>query len=49
MEEITLRQAIDEYLNIYLPARNLADRTREEYINDLEDLISFLESIGKAG
>jgi site-specific recombinase XerD len=46
MGEITLREAFEEYKNIYLPARNLAERTREEYTNDLVDLVEFLEKAG---
>jgi site-specific recombinase XerD len=46
MGEITIREAIEEYKHVYLPARNLAERTREEYTNDLKDLVEFLETIG---
>jgi integrase/recombinase XerD len=46
MGEITLRQALDEFKTVYMPARNLADRTREEYSNDLTALIDLLENIG---
>lgn len=46
MGEITLRQAIDEYKDIYMASRNFAERTRVEYFNDLEDLIRFLEQLG---
>jgi site-specific recombinase XerD len=46
MGEITLREALEEYKKVYLPARNLADRTRIEYINDLVDLVEFLEKAG---
>ncbi|MGO9611587.1 MAG: tyrosine-type recombinase/integrase [Dissulfurispiraceae bacterium] len=51
MGEITLRQALDEYKEIYMASRNFAERTRVEYFNDLEDLIQFLEHLGlkKAG
>jgi site-specific recombinase XerD len=46
MGKITLRQALNEFKTVYMPARNLADRTREEYSNDLTALIDFLENIG---
>jgi site-specific recombinase XerD len=46
MGEITIREAIEEYKNVYLPARNLAERTREEYTNDLKDLVEFLQKTG---
>lgn len=41
-----LRQALDEYKDIYLASRNFAQRTRVEYLNDLDDLIRFLEQLG---
>jgi site-specific recombinase XerD len=46
MGEITLQQVLDEFKTTYMPARNLAARTRVEYANDLKDFISFL---GKSG
>jgi site-specific recombinase XerD len=46
MGEITLQQALVEFKTTYMPARNLAARTREEYSNDLKDFIGFL---GKSG
>jgi site-specific recombinase XerD len=46
MGEMTLREALDEYKNVYMAYRNFADRTREEYQNDLEDFIGFLEKSG---
>jgi site-specific recombinase XerD len=46
MGEITLRQALEEYKNIYMASRNFVQRTRVEYLNDLEDLIRFLEQLG---
>ena len=42
MGDLDLKQAIGEYRDIYLAYRNFADRTRGEYINDLEDLVEFL-------
>ena len=47
MGETTLRQAQEKYQSVYLPARNLAARTRREYLDDLQDLVGFLED--KAG
>src|SRR5919106_1636603 len=46
MGEITLRKALDDYKTVHMPYRNFADRTREEYQNDLEDFIRFLEQKG---
>ena len=46
MKVLTLRDALDEYKNIYMAYRNFAERTREEYQNDLENLIKFLEKAG---
>jgi hypothetical protein len=43
MGETTLRQALAEYQSVYLPARNLAARTRRDYLDDLDDLVGFLE------
>src|SRR3990170_3027080 len=46
MGEITLQQALDEFKTVYMPSRNFAIRTRKEYLNDLEDLLRFLETTG---
>src|SRR5688572_20054664 len=46
MGTITLRKALDDYETVYMAYRNFAERTREEYQNDLEDLITFLEKSG---
>jgi site-specific recombinase XerD len=46
MGEITLRKALDDYKTVYMPYRNYAERTRVEYLNDLEDLIKFIEQLG---
>ena len=43
---ITLRKALGDYKTIHLAYRNYATRTREEYLNDLEGLIRFLEKLG---
>lgn len=42
----TLDQALALFEKVGMPARNLAARTREEYKNDLGDLIQFLEERG---
>lgn len=46
MGEMSIRNALEEFKNIYLAARNYAPRSREEYINDLDDFVSFLENYG---
>ncbi|SRR5258706_888835 len=46
MEDITLRLALEKYKEIYLASRNYSPRTRIEYVNDIEDLIRFLEHLG---
>lgn len=46
MGEITLQQALSEFKTVYMPARNLAARTRVEYANDLKGFIDFLEPLG---
>lgn len=46
MGGMTLREALDEYKNVYMAYRNFADRTRVEYQNDLEDFIGFFEKSG---
>jgi site-specific recombinase XerD len=46
MGEITLRKALDDYKIVYMPSRNFAQRTRVEYLNDLDNLIQFLEQLG---
>lgn len=46
MEDITLRKALGEYEAIYMAYRNFAERTREEYINDLQGFIKFAEKSG---
>jgi site-specific recombinase XerD len=42
--QISLQEALRQYREILLASRNLAPRTRTEYVNDLEDLIDFLET-----
>jgi len=46
MGETTLGKALDDYKTIYMPYRNFAERTRVEYLNDLEDLKRFMEKSG---
>lgn len=46
MGDITLRDALEEYKSIFMASRNFAKRTRVEYLNDLLDLIQFLEQSG---
>src|SRR5687768_14989441 len=46
MGDITLRKALDDYKTVYLPYRNFATRTREEYLNDLRHFVEFLERVG---
>jgi site-specific recombinase XerD len=46
MGEKTLRKALGDYRTIYMAYRNFAERTREEYLNDLQDFIRFLERSG---
>src|SRR5919108_3661841 len=46
MGDITLIKALDDYKTVYMPYRNFAERTREEYLHDLDDLTEFLERSG---
>jgi site-specific recombinase XerD len=46
VEDITLRKALVDYKTIYMAYRNFADRTRVEYINDLQGFIEFAEKAG---
>jgi integrase/recombinase XerD len=46
MGNSTIRKALEDYKAIYMAYRNFADRTREEYQNDLEQFITFLEKSG---
>lgn len=43
MGDISIRKALDDYKTVYMPYRNFAERTREEYLNDLEGFLGFLE------
>lgn len=46
MIDLTIREALDAYVTLYMPSRKLAERTRREYLNDLKDLVGFLEKSG---
>jgi integrase/recombinase XerC len=46
MTDLALRDALEAYQSIYMPSRNFAERTRREYLHDLEDLVGFLEKSG---
>jgi integrase/recombinase XerD len=46
MGDITFRKALDDYKTVYMPYRNFAQRTRVEYLNDLNDFIDFIEKSG---
>ncbi|MDR3577034.1 MAG: hypothetical protein P4L50_24490 [Anaerolineaceae bacterium] len=48
MGKITLQQDLDEFKTVYMPARNLAARTREEYSKNPKAFIDFLEKAGVA-
>lgn len=41
-----LPDALEEYVRTYLPARNMAVRSRREYTTDLTELIAFLQERG---
>ncbi len=42
MGEMTLSDALNEYVTLGMPARNLAVRTRVEYQNDIQDFFDYL-------
>src|SRR6266536_726123 len=46
MGDIALKKALDDYKTVYMPYRNFAERTRVEYLNDIEGLVEFLEESG---
>ena len=46
MDEIAIRKALADYKSIYMPYRNFADRTREEYWHDISNFVEFLEKAG---
>jgi integrase/recombinase XerD len=41
--ELDLEAGLAQFAQVYMPARNFAARTREEYQSDLEDLATFLK------
>src|SRR3712207_2894767 len=43
---LTLDQAVEHFAETYLTGRNLAARTRVEYLADLKDAIAFLRDKG---
>jgi integrase/recombinase XerD len=45
MGDISIRKALDDYKTVYMAYRNFADRTREEYLNDLGGFLDFLEKL----
>lgn len=45
----TLKHGVALFVTVGMPARNLAARTRQEYRNDLDDLVMFLEQRGVTG
>lgn len=46
MNSKTIKQGISLFATIGMPARNLAERTRQEYIKDLTDVAAFLAQQG---
>ncbi len=46
MGDMKLRQALDEYKNVYLAARNYSQKTRVEYSYDVGEFVAFLEKSG---
>ncbi len=47
MGEITWQKALEEFEMVYMPSRNLAPRTRVEYLHDLHAFIGFLQQSGR--
>ena len=43
---VTITEGLTAYKDTYLAARNLAQRTRVEYLTDLRQLAEFLQSVG---
>jgi len=43
---MTLKNVLEAYKHIYMPYRNFAERTREEDLKDLEDLVASLAISG---
>src|SRR5687768_9638483 len=46
MGDTTIRKALDDYKTVHMPYRIFADRTREDYENDLKQFVEFLEEVG---
>ncbi len=46
MGDISLKQAVEEYKDIYMAYRNFAPRTRVEYVNDIQDMVKYLDGVG---
>jgi site-specific recombinase XerD len=46
MGNIAIRRAVDDYRTVYMAYRNFAERTREEYLNDIENLVRFVKKSG---
>jgi hypothetical protein len=44
MPLLTLQRALEQYQQVFMTSRNLAPRTRVEYLHDLEDLLGFLSA-----
>lgn len=44
--DYTLTEALNLFVTVGMPARNLAERTRQEYRHDLDDLLAFLAKRG---
>ena len=43
---LTLGQGLDRFATQYLPGRNLAARTRTEYVADLQDALTYIKEAG---
>ena len=41
--QLNLASGLEQFAQVYMPARNFAARTRQEYQSDLEDLAAFLK------
>jgi hypothetical protein len=47
--DITLRKALDDYKNIYMPYRNLPVELGKNTRDDLQDFIGFQKNSGNSG
>ena len=45
-EPLGLREGLEAFATIFMPARNYSERTRREYHDDVADLVRFLEARG---